>query len=114
MLRAAGLHARSRHVQRTIERRQRSSLEDESRSRRARHLEPVAEEPEPGHVGRSVDPVAHEDLGRGAVEGAHPVDGGREVGIARPTGAPAADQESGPQPLGQDQDIAWSRAASTS
>ena len=53
---AAGLHARPRQVQRPIERRQRRGLEDEPGPRRPRHLQPVAQEPEPRHVGRAADP----------------------------------------------------------
>ena len=79
----AGLDARPCQVQRPIQRRQRGGLEDEPRPGRPGHLQPVAQQPEPRHVGRAADSVAHQDLGRGAVEGTHLLDGRLEVGIGR-------------------------------
>ena len=88
--RAAGLDARGGEVQRPGERRQPGRLEDEPGPGGARHLEPVAEEAEAGHVGRRPDAARDERLRRGAIEPSHAVDRGRQVrvGSSVPGGRP--------------------------
>ena len=109
--RAAGLDAGRGELERAVERRQRRRIEDEPSAGGACHLEAVAEEPEPGDVGRAPDAVRDEHLGRGPVERPHLLDRGLEVGVRRPAAAPPAHEQAGPEPLRQQQHVARPRAA---
>src|SRR5206468_9717428 len=80
-------------------------------SRRAGHLEPVAEEPETGHVGRATDSLRDQHLCSRTVEDPHLVDRRREVPLGRSVLTAAADQQAGAQPLREDEGVAWSRPA---
>ncbi len=107
----AGLDAGRGQVERAVERREGGGIEDEAGAGRARHLEPMAEEAEAGHVGGGGHPVCDEHLGRGAVERAHLVDRGSEM-VGRGTALTGARHEHAcAEPLGEEQDVAGSRPA---
>ena len=82
---------------------QRCGIEHEPRPRRARHLEPVAEEAEARDVGRAADAVRDEHLRCGAIERPHLVDR-RASRVGRAALAAAADEQAGAE-------RAWSAAA---
>jgi hypothetical protein len=62
-------------------------------SGRAGHLEAVAQQAEPGDVGRTRTPAATSDLGRGPVERSHLVDRAVEIVGRRLALAATADQD---------------------
>src|SRR3954451_25222335 len=100
------LDAGASEVEHTRQHRQRPCIEDEPRLRRARHLERVTEETEPGDVRRRADAVTDQDGGRREVQRRHLRYGDLEVLVARQAAASTAHEEYGAETLRQHESVA--------
>ena len=111
MGRATSLDPGRRQPEGAGESRECGRLEDEPCPGGSGHLEAMPQEPEARDIGRRNDPVCDKHLRGGPVERAHLIDrNGKVVGRRHALPSPRH-YEPGPEPLGEQQDIAGARAA---
>src|SRR5258706_11699961 len=98
-------------IERAIEGGQLRGIKHEPRPRRPSHLEPMAEEAEPGDVRRAADAIRNQDVGSGPIERPNLIYGALKIGVGGLALAMSADEQACSQRLRQDEEVARLRPA---